>query len=104
MDKEIRGKWIKALRSGEYKQSYGDLRYFNKFCALGVLCDVLDSSAWDALGNGYYKHDKAESNLPKRKIIEDLQMDWGDVISIHRLNDIMKLSFRELAGWIEFWL
>ena len=32
--------WIKALRSGEYKQTQGLLRVKNSFCCLGVLCDL----------------------------------------------------------------
>lgn len=33
--------WIKALRSGNYKQTESVLRKDDCFCALGVLCDVL---------------------------------------------------------------
>jgi hypothetical protein len=57
MDKKIKTKWLKALRSGDYKQGQcslkkvlyeGDLDFNNKevkertetFCCLGVLCDI----------------------------------------------------------------
>lgn len=41
MNTEVKEKWIKALRSGEYKQAQGKLRDNNNgFCCLGVLCDV----------------------------------------------------------------
>lgn len=36
-----RKKWVKALRSGKYKQAEGQLRDGDRFCCLGVLCDVL---------------------------------------------------------------
>lgn len=32
--------WIAALRSGEYKQGRGQLVSGNRFCCLGVACDV----------------------------------------------------------------
>ena len=40
MDAEIKTKWIKALRSGEYKQGEKYLNQDNKFCCLGILCDI----------------------------------------------------------------
>lgn len=33
-------KWVKALRSGEYKQTQMALRDRNGFCCLGVACDL----------------------------------------------------------------
>jgi hypothetical protein len=33
-------KWVKALRSDEYKQTQGKLKGEGGFCCLGVLCDV----------------------------------------------------------------
>jgi hypothetical protein len=41
MNKEIKAKWVAALRSGEYKQASGVLRdSSNRFCCLGVLCNL----------------------------------------------------------------
>ena len=41
MKKEIAEQWIAALRSGKYKQAYGQLRTkTNSFCCLGVLCNM----------------------------------------------------------------
>lgn len=40
---QIKAKWVAALRSGDYKQGYGQLRggrNFDEFCALGVLCNL----------------------------------------------------------------
>jgi len=34
------GLWIEALRSGEYKQGRGALREWDKFCCLGVACEL----------------------------------------------------------------
>lgn len=47
MDKKLKTKWVKALRSGKYKQGKGVLRTVdNKFCCLGVLVDVMNKKAW----------------------------------------------------------
>lgn len=40
MNQEIKAKWVAALRSGEYKQGEGQLRSGDKFCCLGVLCNL----------------------------------------------------------------
>lgn len=47
MDKKLKAKWVKALRSGDYQQGEGVLRSGDRFCCLGVLCDLVDSKAWD---------------------------------------------------------
>jgi hypothetical protein len=42
MKREIGEKWVKALRSGEYRQGHGTLRVFHNesYCCLGVLTVV----------------------------------------------------------------
>lgn len=44
MNKEVKEKWLTALRSGEYKQGKQRLVVTNsdnqKYCCLGVLCDL----------------------------------------------------------------
>lgn len=40
MKPEIKAKWVAALRSGEYKQGREALRIGDRFCCLGVLCDL----------------------------------------------------------------
>jgi hypothetical protein len=41
MDKEIKARWLEALRSGKYQQGSCYLRDGDKYCCLGVLCEVL---------------------------------------------------------------
>jgi hypothetical protein len=38
--------WIEALRSGNYEQTQGALRKDDKFCCLGVLCDISGEGEW----------------------------------------------------------
>lgn len=40
MDKKLKTKWIKALRSGKYKQGSGRLKKGNTYCCLGVLAAI----------------------------------------------------------------
>ena len=40
MNDEIKAKWVAALRSGEFKQGHGGLRDGDRFCCLGVLCEI----------------------------------------------------------------
>ncbi len=44
MKKNIATKWVKALRSGEYKQGYGRLHDIGSkgYCCLGVLCKMYE--------------------------------------------------------------
>lgn len=40
MNEKIKQQWIAALRSGKYEQGQSKLKSGNKFCCLGVLCDI----------------------------------------------------------------
>jgi len=40
MKKEVADAWVKALRSGKYTQTKHKLKKDDKFCCLGVLCDI----------------------------------------------------------------
>ena len=51
--KENREKWLVALRSGEYMQGPGRLRQDDKFCCLGVACEISGLGTWDKAG--YYR-------------------------------------------------
>ena len=54
MNERIKEKWLKALRSGKYKQGKGELREGGKFCCLGVLCDLYTKEKnvpWNSLVN-----------------------------------------------------
>jgi hypothetical protein len=46
MNKELKARWVAALRSGKYAQGQGYLRVGDNFCCLGVLCDIIDSKGW----------------------------------------------------------
>lgn len=41
MDPFIKEQWCAALESGTYTQGTGSLRHAEKYCCLGVLCEIL---------------------------------------------------------------
>ncbi len=47
MNPEVKGKWIAALKSGNYKQGKKVLREGDNFCCLGVLCDLYSEENTD---------------------------------------------------------
>ena len=60
MNAELMADWIKALRSGEYKQGTEYLRRTvdgeDCFCATGVLCDVSWAGEWIEHDDGTYSY------------------------------------------------
>lgn len=40
MNKKVKAKWVKALKSGEFKQGKNTLKNNGKYCCLGVLCEL----------------------------------------------------------------
>lgn len=57
MKQEIKSKWLKALRSGKYKQGKNALATVNrlgnvKYCCLGVLCDLYLKEKKEKWGSG----------------------------------------------------
>lgn len=73
MKKEIADLWVKALRSGEYKQGKYRLEHNGRFCCLGILCKLagpeIAPRSETALQAVYY--DGQTSSLP------DSVMEWS---------------------------
>lgn len=112
MDKEIKAKWVEALRSGKYKQERRALHpTADSFCCLGVLCDVLEEE-WQP-EEGYFFHDAdGNTELLSRRITkraglsdDDPVVERGGLTTLSRLNDgtfdTAALSFSEIADLIE---
>src|SRR5688572_17403992 len=58
MDATIKEKWVKALRSGEFKQGEGKLHDSDNdtYCCLGVLCKIQGAqfTEWNGNTDEYY--------------------------------------------------
>jgi hypothetical protein len=105
-------KWLRALRSGKYKQTTGALRKKNKFCCLGVICDL-------AVKEGiikppieekeYYDYGGVTGVLPEEVQkwlgLSDSAGGFYDEDGCGRdlteLNDAKKYSFKKIAKLIE---
>ena len=55
---EVKAAWLEALRSGQYTQGEGALRAGDRYCCLGVLCDVYRKD----VGVGEWKAHEKEIN------------------------------------------
>lgn len=99
MNKVYKKKWLKALRSGKYRQtlqgclvnkktSINGKETITGYCCLGVLCDVTDT-----------KQKRQESYLTKQSLSK-----FGFSDSIQRklasMNDGGHYNFRRIADWI----
>jgi hypothetical protein len=110
--------WLKALRSGEYKRTKGQLRKTNHsgevtgFCCLGVLQDLATKDG----GDKWHCHRDSNTNwyglnpvgtvredeaTPKQSILDFMGLDQDMVERLIDLNDTKERSFKEIADHIE---
>lgn len=115
MDADIKRQWVEALRSGKYQQGAGQLRQYDTYCCLGVLCDVLNEPWFPhECGGGVYGVRYGDglrvletSSLPRR-IVESLGLDrvpnedgYDDVVAkLIDLNDTSN-PFSVIADYID---
>lgn len=95
----FKAKWIKALRSGKYKQGYYRLysKSTNSYCCLGVACVVsgLEEKQISRYGMIPKSFKKNHANLPT-----DLIESNALTNKLVNLND-SGYSFKRIASWIE---
>ena len=110
MNKRIKAKWLKALRSGKYKQGKGRLKSTKgkavRYCCLGVLCDILDQKKWStepgaAMIDGRFPSFwcKNEYSLPDA-VKKRLALSASKQETLIGLNDSGK-RFSTIANYIE---
>jgi hypothetical protein len=99
MKTEIAEDWAAALRSGKYKQGKGWLRKDDRFCCLGVLCDITVGK-WSPSGGmpGTYSCLGSDTFLPCKLQVE-CEIDSDLVIELTWANDSGK-SFNGIADMI----
>jgi hypothetical protein len=102
--KEVYKMWIKALRSGKYKQGRDVLNKSSEFCCLGVVCDLANKDGgpqWiKYLGDGYGRSFMGQSGIlpdPVREFLGLTEMAQNYLAS---LND-NGISFKQIADYIE---
>lgn len=99
MDKKLKARWVKALRSGKYKQCTGKLTdKKGGYCCLGVLQRLVTRreppSGWDYSGS--------EAMPLKMRPLNKKVRGWSDSphIVLAQMNDGGK-NFSEIADYIE---
>jgi hypothetical protein len=110
MDVETKQRWVAALRSGQYKQGHQRLRTDDKYCCLGVFCDLFGGGFWEKKPNslsGIYWYMIPDSDqgpvgaLPPHKLYVDHQIQSHHSEYLVAMNDYYKNSFTEIADYIE---
>lgn len=113
MDRKTKAAWIKALRSGEYRQGQGVLQRRSKkgpsYCCLGVLATV-KGCTWrkttDIMSEGYVPYFSEEvvggydqeSTFLRPKFAG---LSSATQVTLSNLNDDESYSFEQIADWIE---
>lgn len=119
MEKALKEKWFKALRSGQYKQTIGALKRQSengdcRYCCLGVLCDVSGEGKWvegEWLENpllgarfcelGYTFVDATMTGTLSLEFTTRHQIYLDTRALLIAMNDHKGMSFKEIADWIE---
>lgn len=126
MNREIKQRWVEALRSGEFEQGTHRLRNRdNTYCCLGVLCELAVESGVIPPAIEAPHHDGSEQSaayfsgtaidLPPEVLewagleasswavrtvyfsVTDPRTGWGEIRSAEDLNDDLQLTFKEIA-------
>ena len=113
MNKWVKRKWVRALRSGEYAQADGCLVDGGmgdaSYCCLGVLLAEMRPESLDVETAKYstveYLVVKASEKMPDKDLVaDDLAILWGvDYSTQEKLGDMNDTgnSFPVIADWIE---
>ena len=108
MKYEIAMQWADALESGKYKQGTEALRDVNnEYCCIGVLCDIAPGTKWLYRNDLYYVGQENPTHASRHvKEWSGLKTDEGRIIfkkgslSLIKLNDERKRSFKQIAAYI----
>jgi hypothetical protein len=95
-------KWVEALRSGKYQQGRSSLRAKgipialaqDKFCCLGVLCDVIDSERWKGC-----QWEGKDGYLPS-ETCRKIGLSQHTMRELVDMNDSHKVSFDTIATFL----
>ena len=113
MNAEVKKKWVDALRSGKYRQGRMRLRVVDpngdKFCCLGVRCDMVDPSGWRDEPKEDFVDGEAtlirfhgmEMAAPSRSLIAKIGGLTRDWLVYASKNDIEDKTFEEIADFVE---
>jgi hypothetical protein len=103
LPREFAERWVKALRSGEYKQGTGTLgNAKDGYCCIGVACRIAGAPDEALVGENVIDHNKiwgAKYDLPKEITGRSDRNEL--VCKLTNANDIQHLNFSQIADFIE---
>lgn len=105
MKKHVAIKWVTALRSKQFKQGQSYLCSVNKYCCLGVLCEIapknLKLKKEKGGGVTYFNGEKFDIPYEVQEWA-DMRTNYGQTASssLSNMNDTGS-SFSEIADYIE---
>lgn len=110
MNQRIKSLWVEKLRSGEYEQGRHQLKSGNKFCCLGVLCNIYlkeNGKEWDIEENGWSGFLLLPPDVRIWAGLPDINpevscsfVNGPENRKLSSLNDT-GASFLQIANWIE---
>ena len=108
--KELKRKWIEALRSGKYEQTRLRLRKGeNSYCCLGVLCEIGGSGVWERFVEfehewyyrlGYQGAENSYVEMPPSQVLNAVGLAQAEADSLAFANDSGE-TFEQIADRIE---
>lgn len=102
MTKELRDKWVTALRSGRYQRGKYCLRdREGGFCPLGVLLDVSGLGEWIGGVDRPYRYKPHNGESPYRHHVPENLIPLKKQRAIISSNDFNQADFHETARWVE---
>lgn len=97
MKKSVKKKWVAALESGEYKRGTSRLRKpdeegVDRFCCLGVLCDISGIGDWGVenapnSARSYVTENGADYTMPTTQVTRWAGLDERTMNELAMLND-----------------
>lgn len=99
MNKELKEKWVAALRSGKYHQAKRCLNHLDMFCCLGVACDISGLGQWSS-SEYFVEGESKSSGWLSHEMRERYGLSAGDSMALAVLNDDGK-TFLQIADHIE---
>lgn len=104
MKKLIKDKWLEGLKSGKYTHYKSSLRSNDDcFCALGVLCDIVDPNGWSKndgrTGEVHWSHQMRYA-FPTQDLLDDAGISPSQTTMIIQLNE-KNNGFEEVIKYVE---
>jgi len=99
MNKQLKSKWVKALRSGKYRQGFGtlkkrhDINHRTVYCCLGVLRELMPAP--------YQKLESKNGGTLSKGQLTVADISYKVQNRLVNMNDGFHNSFTEIADYIE---